>query len=349
MAALAELDAAPDTIEAELIYLAKPEKLVTYVAKPGGVDEREGGESVTHRVRIHNGRPLADRFEFEREGFRFVPHHSRVADFLNDDEVRRVYYPECEALIKQVSGAKRVVVFDHTLRTASERRSAKRRKSATSSAGFITTTPNGPGRSGCATSWGRGRDAAPGPLRNHPGVAADQPPGRKPSAGDLRRADRQARERSSSTSGAIPTGSARPMRSPTTRSSAGTGSRACGPTRRWCSRSTSCCATAAPAGPRTPPSRTPPPRRTPVRAKASKSARWRFSDPSGPRSLSHSRFPLAHRGRGASRPALVIQRRRCRLSLAPAARSTSDAPRWGRHRCGTGGPPGTGGRRSCRR
>src|SRR6185312_656960 len=119
MAALAELDAAPDTIEAELSYLAKPEKLVTYVAKPGGVDEREGGETITRRVRLHNGRPLADRFEFEREGFRFVPHRSRVADFLSDDEVRRVYYPECQELIKQVSGAKRVVVFDHTLRTAS--------------------------------------------------------------------------------------------------------------------------------------------------------------------------------------------------------------------------------------
>ena len=79
--ALAELDAAPDTIEAELIYLAKPEKLVTYVAKPGGVDQREGGENVTHRVRLHNGRPLADRFEFEREGFRFVPHRTQVADF----------------------------------------------------------------------------------------------------------------------------------------------------------------------------------------------------------------------------------------------------------------------------
>src|SRR3954451_6913344 len=95
MAALAELDAAPDTIEAELSYLAKPEKLVTYVAKPGGVDEREGGENATHRVRLHNGRPLPDRFEFEREGFRFVPHHARVADFLSDDEVRRVYYKEC--------------------------------------------------------------------------------------------------------------------------------------------------------------------------------------------------------------------------------------------------------------
>src|SRR5215203_3677584 len=106
MALLAELDAAPDTIEAELSYLARPEKLVTYVAKPGDVDQREGGENATRRVRLHNGRPLADTFEFEREGFRFVPHQTQVADFLSDEEVRRVYYKECEALIEQVSGAK---------------------------------------------------------------------------------------------------------------------------------------------------------------------------------------------------------------------------------------------------
>jgi hypothetical protein len=119
MVQLAELDAAPETIEADLVYLAKVDKLVTYVAKPGGVDEREGGQNETHRVRLHNGRPLAGRFEFEREGFRFVPHQTRVADFFDEHEIRRVYYPECEALIREVSGAKRVVVFDHTLRTAS--------------------------------------------------------------------------------------------------------------------------------------------------------------------------------------------------------------------------------------
>ncbi|MBV8509589.1 MAG: methyltransferase, partial [Xanthobacteraceae bacterium] len=38
----------------------------------------------------------------------------------DDDEVRRVYYPEMEALIKREAGAARVVVFDHTLRTQDE-------------------------------------------------------------------------------------------------------------------------------------------------------------------------------------------------------------------------------------
>jgi hypothetical protein len=121
MSHIAELDAAPATIEATLSYLASAaDPLVTYVAPPGGVDQRIGGGSETHRVVIHNGRLQVDRFDFEREGFRFVDHATRVADFFDDAEVRRVYYKECEALIKKVSGAKRVVVFDHTLRTASD-------------------------------------------------------------------------------------------------------------------------------------------------------------------------------------------------------------------------------------
>ena len=122
MAQIAKLDADPATIEANLRYLADTgEKLVTQVAEPGGRDRRLGGDnSETHLVTIRNGRPLADRFEFEREGFRFVDHDTRVADFFGEAELHRVYYPECEALIRRVSGAKRVVVFDHTLRTASD-------------------------------------------------------------------------------------------------------------------------------------------------------------------------------------------------------------------------------------
>ena len=43
-----------------------------------------------------------------------------MRDFYNEDEVRSVYYPEIEQLIKQTSGAQRVVVFDHTLRSGDD-------------------------------------------------------------------------------------------------------------------------------------------------------------------------------------------------------------------------------------
>src|ERR1700675_5038414 len=97
MVQIAELADDPATIEASLFYLAGgADKLVTYVARPGGRDERIGGGSESQPVVMHNGRPLADRFVFEREGFRFVESATRVADFFDDAEVRRVYYKECE-------------------------------------------------------------------------------------------------------------------------------------------------------------------------------------------------------------------------------------------------------------
>jgi hypothetical protein len=124
MAQLAQLDttsdsAAPDTIEATLNYIVDDgSKVFTIVATPGGSDTRSGGTPDPRRVALHNGRPHAGEFKLDRNGFRFVRHDTKMADFYDEDEIKRVYYPEMEALIKAESGAKRVVVFDHTLRTA---------------------------------------------------------------------------------------------------------------------------------------------------------------------------------------------------------------------------------------
>jgi hypothetical protein len=122
MVQLAELDTAPETIEATLSYFVHTKEMpVTLVGAPGGSDRRVGGgASEQHRVVLHNGRLEADRFALERNGFRFVRHHTKVADFFDEEEIRRVYYPEMVALVKAESGAARVEVFDHTLRTADE-------------------------------------------------------------------------------------------------------------------------------------------------------------------------------------------------------------------------------------
>lgn len=44
--------------------------------------------------------------------------HSKVSDFYDEDEIRSVYYPEAKQLLKEVTGATEVVIFDHTLRNA---------------------------------------------------------------------------------------------------------------------------------------------------------------------------------------------------------------------------------------
>ncbi|MGH6672171.1 MAG: CmcJ/NvfI family oxidoreductase [Xanthobacteraceae bacterium] len=117
----AELDAVPDTIQATLNYVVDDgSKIFTIVAAPGGSDTRSGSTPDPRRVVIHNGRPDAGEFVLERHGFRFVRHYTSVTDFFDENEIKRVYYPEMEALVKRESGAKRVVVFDHTLRTADD-------------------------------------------------------------------------------------------------------------------------------------------------------------------------------------------------------------------------------------
>jgi len=125
---IADVETAPDAIEATLNYLKDTGELpVTFVGVPGVSDVRASGTPDPRRVTIRNGRPLADQFTLERNGFRFRGHDTKVADFYDQDEIRRVYYPEMEALVKAESGAARVVVFDHTLRTADdELRSARK-------------------------------------------------------------------------------------------------------------------------------------------------------------------------------------------------------------------------------
>src|ERR1700744_3507559 len=101
MTQTAELDVAPDTIEATLNYIVDDgSKVFTIVASPGGNDARSGGTPDPRRVVIHNGRPHAKEFALERQGFRFVRHDTQVADFDDEAEIKRVYYPEMEALIK---------------------------------------------------------------------------------------------------------------------------------------------------------------------------------------------------------------------------------------------------------
>jgi hypothetical protein len=121
MAQTAELDVFPDTVEATLNYIvSNGEKLFTYTGGPGSLDVRTGGTVDPRPVAMHNGRNHAREFALERDGFRFVRHDTRMKDFFDEAEVRSTYYREMEDLIKAESGASRVVVFDHTLRTADD-------------------------------------------------------------------------------------------------------------------------------------------------------------------------------------------------------------------------------------
>jgi hypothetical protein len=114
-----EPDAEPQAIEATLDYIVDDgTKIFTETGAPGANDKRSGGKPDPRRVTLRNGRRLD--FTLERDGFHFIRHDTKVTDFFDEAEVQRIYYPETEALVKAESGAARVVVFDHTLRTADD-------------------------------------------------------------------------------------------------------------------------------------------------------------------------------------------------------------------------------------
>jgi hypothetical protein len=116
-----EPQTAPDAIEATLNYIVNDgSKIFTETAAPGATDVRTGGKPDARRMIIRNGRTHAGDSTLERNGFRFVAHDTAMVDFFNEAEVRGTYYAEMEALVKAQSGASRVVVFDHTLRTADD-------------------------------------------------------------------------------------------------------------------------------------------------------------------------------------------------------------------------------------
>lgn len=119
MVQTAELNTVPSTIEASVNYLLDTGVMPsTYTGGPGSTEVKSIGTPDPHRVAMHDGR--GHDFTLERDGFHFVRHDTKVADFFNPDDIQRVYYPEMEALVKAKSGASRVVVFDHTLRTADD-------------------------------------------------------------------------------------------------------------------------------------------------------------------------------------------------------------------------------------
>jgi hypothetical protein len=266
-----KVDTEPDTIEATLNYIVDDgTKVFTETGAPGANDRRAGGKPDPHRVTLHNGRHRD--FTLEHNGFHFIPHDTKVEDFFDEAEVRRVYYPEMEALVKAETGASRVLVFDHTLRTADDAsREALKIREVVSRVHNDYTEWSGPQRV---------RDLVPDEaddlLRRRFAIIQVWRPIRHPvETFPLAIAD--ARTLSSSRSGATRTASGKPTPSPIIPITPGTGTRRCGATRRWCSKPTSRSTTAAHAGRRMPRSKTRPHYPVRGRARASKSGHSRFS------------------------------------------------------------------------
>jgi hypothetical protein len=94
------------------------EPLVNETFGPNNIRRRKSGAVDMRPMPIEDGRKA--ELSLERNGFVLVEHRTAVKSFFDADELKAVYYPEVVSLIKQCSGAKRVVLFDHTLRSGDE-------------------------------------------------------------------------------------------------------------------------------------------------------------------------------------------------------------------------------------
>lgn len=92
---------------------------VSVPSKPGEGEGRYEGDHERHVVEITNAWPLADELSLDREGFQVVHHHTAL-DIFDEADRTGAYEREIETLIKQATGARHVIVFDHTLRAGDE-------------------------------------------------------------------------------------------------------------------------------------------------------------------------------------------------------------------------------------
>jgi hypothetical protein len=114
-----QVDAGINVVYAQLNYLAEATpKPVNYAYDPPVGLPRRSGKYLGQTVAIHNGRQLLTKFSLNTNGFVLTEHNTAVKDFYDPDEIESVYYPEVERLIKRVTGAERVVVFDHVVRNS---------------------------------------------------------------------------------------------------------------------------------------------------------------------------------------------------------------------------------------
>lgn len=106
------------TIVAPLVYLAHgSERPVRYNFPPPPGVPVQSGTFVSERVAIADARPLADRFDLDRQGFELLRRPSAVTEFDDPAHVRAVYYPEVAAEVWAATGAERVIAFDHNVRS----------------------------------------------------------------------------------------------------------------------------------------------------------------------------------------------------------------------------------------
>jgi len=134
-------------VTAVLSYVVPPAgKPHSYMYDPPPGVPKLSASYEEHAMVIRNLRPIAPSLSLDAEGFRLVMHESGVRNFYDEEEVRNTHYPEVEKLVAATAGARRVVVFDHTVRRRFHDTDATLRREPVPRVHNDYTTKSGPQR-----------------------------------------------------------------------------------------------------------------------------------------------------------------------------------------------------------
>jgi hypothetical protein len=105
-------------VEGVLNYLAdRGQRPVTYIYEPPPGEPARTGNYEKHTMAIYDARGIVDELSLDSQGFAVVRQESAITNFYDENEVRATYYPEVERLVREFTGAVKVHVFDHNVRS----------------------------------------------------------------------------------------------------------------------------------------------------------------------------------------------------------------------------------------
>ena len=107
-------------VSAALTFITRSDtKPVFHSSAYTGGEPRVLFDTERHTVDIRDVRPLAGALSLDHEGFELHRDRTAVRDLYNDVAVESIYYPEIESLLRSLTGAGRVIIFDATRRSDS--------------------------------------------------------------------------------------------------------------------------------------------------------------------------------------------------------------------------------------
>jgi hypothetical protein len=106
-------------VETTLTYLARmPDRPVYYLYEPPPGAAWRNTKGDRQRMTVHDARQLAEP-SLDREGFCLAQLRSAAGNLYDTTTVREIYYREVERVVRDGTGAHRVLAFDHNVRRAS--------------------------------------------------------------------------------------------------------------------------------------------------------------------------------------------------------------------------------------